>query len=64
MQRSGEPRGRTARAELQAWYVESLRPKLTRAASEGIVTPAAARALDRQLRDLLEVPARAAEEAA
>ncbi|HSP72978.1 MAG TPA: hypothetical protein VLN26_11450 [Gaiellaceae bacterium] len=55
---------RDRRAELQAWYLGSLRPKLARAASVGTVAPAAADALDRQLRDFLDLPGRAGEEAA
>ncbi len=55
---------RSARAELQAWYLVSLRPKLVRAASTGIVPSAAAEALARELRDLLDLPAEAGKEAA
>ena len=44
---------RSARAELQAWYLVSLHPKLVRAADTGIVPPAAAEALDRQMRAFL-----------
>ncbi len=55
---------RSARAELQAWYLVSLRPKLVRAAGTGIVPSAAAEALARELRDLLDLPAEAGKEAA
>jgi hypothetical protein len=43
-------------AELQEWYLESLRPKLTRAAGSGAVRLAAAAELDRRLSELLELP--------
>jgi hypothetical protein len=55
---------RDRRAELQAWYLDSLRPKLARAAGGGAVAPAAAEALDRQLREFLGLPARLGKEAA
>jgi hypothetical protein len=51
-------------AELQAWYVESLRPKLVRAAGTGTVESAAAEALDRRVYDFLGLPDANAEEAA
>ena len=47
---------RDARSELQAWYVTSLRPKLARAATADIVSPAAAEELDRELCEFLELP--------
>jgi hypothetical protein len=43
-------------AELQEWYVDGLRPKLTRAAGSGRVEPAAAAELDRCLCELLGLP--------
>jgi hypothetical protein len=52
------------RAELQAWYLAGLYPKLARAVGGGTVTPAAARELDRQLRDLLDLRDDASREAA
>ena len=55
---------RNARAELQAWYLVSLRPKLVRAAGSGIVTLAAAEALELEVRDLFDLPADAGEEVA
>jgi len=55
---------RNARVELRAWYLTRLRPRLARAASTGVVTPAAADALDRQVRDVLDLPARSGEDAA
>ncbi len=54
----------SARAELQAWYLDSLRPKLVDAAAAGIVAPAAGDELDRQVRDLLRLPVRGANGAA
>jgi hypothetical protein len=41
--------------ELRAWYLAGLRPKLARAAQTGAVESAAVLALDRQMRDLLDV---------
>ncbi|HEY6029802.1 MAG TPA: hypothetical protein VIU44_04530 [Gaiellaceae bacterium] len=55
---------RDRRAELQAWYLGSLQPKLARAAGGGAVAPAAAEALDRQLREFLGIAARNGREAA
>lgn len=43
-------------AELQAWYVEGLRPKLVGAVGKGSVEPAAAEALDRRVCDFLGLP--------
>jgi hypothetical protein len=61
---SRRPGEREPRAELQAWYLASLYPKLARAVGGGTVTPAAARELDRQLRDLLDLRGDASREAA
>jgi hypothetical protein len=55
---------RDARAELQAWYLTSLRPKLARAATSDVVPPAAVDELDRQLRTSLDLPQSASERAA
>jgi AhpD family alkylhydroperoxidase len=44
------------RVDLEAWYFDSLRPKVVRAAGSGVVESAAANELDRQLRELLELP--------
>jgi hypothetical protein len=60
---TGDTRARAARAELQAWYVRSLLPKLARAASAGVADPRAIEALDADVRGLLDL-ARAREEAA
>jgi len=43
-----------ARAELHAWYVGRLRPKLEDAVSAGSVEPGAVEALDFQLSDFFE----------
>jgi hypothetical protein len=55
---------RTGLAELRAWYLEGLRPKLSRAAGAGTVPPAAAEALDQRLREFLDLPSVREEEAA
>ncbi len=44
------------RVELQTWYLDSLRPKLIRAAGAGVVERAAANELDQQLRNLFDLP--------
>ena len=44
------------RVEVEAWYFDSLRPKVLRAAGSGVVERAAANELDRQLRELLDLP--------
>jgi hypothetical protein len=41
--------------ELRSWYLGSLRPKLARAADGGTVAPGAVAALDRQVRELLDL---------
>jgi hypothetical protein len=46
---------RDARAELQAWYLHGLLPKLARAASTGTVDTGAVEALDADVRALLDV---------
>jgi hypothetical protein len=61
---SAAPVARNTRAELQAWYLDSLLPRLVDAAATGAVAPAAVDALDGQLRELLALPAEPAEEAA
>lgn len=48
-------RAGTARAELQAWFVDDLRPKLLRAVSTGRAEQRAVEALDSQLRALLDL---------
>ena len=58
------PAARNTRSELQAWYLDSLRPRLIDAAATGAVAPGAVDALDGQLRELLALPDVPAEEAA
>jgi hypothetical protein len=48
----------TTLAELRAWYLYSLRPKLADAAGSGAVQPRTAAELDREVRDLLRLPRR------
>ncbi len=55
---------RDARAELHAWYATSLRPKLARAESAGLVSPVAVQLLDEQVHDFLDVPVESSVEAA
>ena len=55
---------RNTRFELQAWYLDSLRPRLVAAAATGTVALAAVDALDGQLRELLALPTVPAEKAA
>ena len=43
-----------ARAELRAWYLGRLRPRLVAAAEAGIVAPGAVEELDLQLAGLVE----------
>jgi hypothetical protein len=43
-------------AELQSWYIDRMRPKLMRAASEGSILPVEVLALDGELRRMLELP--------
>jgi hypothetical protein len=50
--------------ELRAWYLAGLRPKLTDAVGAGTVPGAAAAALDRRLRDFLDLADEPREEAA
>lgn len=52
-----------ARAELQAWYLRGLLPKLGRAAERGALDPRELEALDGQVRSLIDLP-REREEAA
>ena len=48
-------RAKEARADLRAWYLRGLLPKLTRAAGEGAVDAGAMEALDADVRSLLEI---------
>jgi hypothetical protein len=43
-------------ADLRGWYLDDLRPKLTRAADAGAVEAVAAADFDRRLRELLRLP--------
>ena len=45
-----------ARAELQAWYLRGLLPKLGRAAERGALDPREFEALDGQVRSLIDLP--------
>jgi uncharacterized protein YciW len=47
-----------ALAELQTWYLDALAPKLAAAANAGKVAPVDAAALDRRLRELLDLAGR------
>ncbi len=53
--RASDDNTRTARAELQYWYLHRLLPKLARAATTGAVDRAAAAALDADVRALLDL---------
>ncbi|HZS25508.1 MAG TPA: hypothetical protein VFA30_11060 [Gaiellaceae bacterium] len=53
---TSRPTRSSARAELRTWYLAGLRPKLVRAASDGVVSDGAAGALDALLRALLDAP--------
>jgi hypothetical protein len=46
---------RAARAELQAWYLGGLLPKLARAASSGVIDPREVEGLDAEIRGLLDL---------
>jgi hypothetical protein len=59
-----EEPARNRRAELQAWYLGGLQPKLIRAAETGTAAPGAVDALDAQVRELLALPRVRAEQAA
>jgi hypothetical protein len=47
-----------ARAELRAWYLGRLRPRLVEAVTAGIVGPGAVEELDLQVAELFELPKR------
>jgi hypothetical protein len=51
----GNERARAARAELQAWYLQGLLPKLARASRKGTVDARALVALDADVRKLLDL---------
>ena len=48
--------GLGARAELRAWYLGHLRPRLVEAVAAGVVGPGAVEELDLQVAGLFEVP--------
>jgi hypothetical protein len=50
--------GLGARAELRAWYLGHLRPRLVEAVATGVVRPGAVEALDLQVAGLFELPER------
>ena len=50
--------GLGAHAELRAWYLGHLRPRLVEAVAAGIVAPGAVEALDLQVAGLFELPKR------
>jgi hypothetical protein len=52
------------RAELRAWYLAGLWPKLTAAASTGTITSGSASAFDDEMRDLLDLAHESQAEAA
>ena len=62
--KTSERRTGDERAELQAWYLWSLFPKLSGAASAGTVARSSVATLDGLLRDLLDLPSGGREEAA
>jgi hypothetical protein len=52
-----DKRKEAVRAELQAWYLEGLQPKLARAARTGAVDPREIAACDAELRRFLRIAA-------
>lgn len=62
--KSTETREPGAHAELRAWYLGSLRPRLAAAVTAGIVEPGAVVALDSQLAELFGLPREPRKEAA
>lgn len=50
--------GLGARAELRAWYLDRLRPRLVEAVETGVVGPGAVEELDLQVAGLFELPER------
>jgi hypothetical protein len=55
MRTTGNNGSGDARAELQAWYLGGLLPKLARAARTGVIDRRAASALDADVRALLDL---------
>ena len=60
MTERSEARSRSGRDEVQAWYLIRLRPRLAEAVTAGRVGRDSAAELDRQVRQLLELPANSA----
>ena len=58
MAETSEARRRSGRDEVEAWYLGRLRPRVVEAVSSGAVARDAAVELDRQVRQLLELPAK------
>ena len=58
MTRGTQSTGLGARAELRAWYLGHLRPRLVEAVAAGIVGPGAVDELDLQVAGLFEQPER------
>jgi hypothetical protein len=56
MTKRAESTGLGARAELRAWYLGHLRPRLAEAAAARIVAPGAVEELDLQVAGLIELP--------
>jgi hypothetical protein len=56
MAKTAQPVGLDARAELRAWYLGRLRPRLENAVAAGTVEPAAVEELDDQLDELFGEP--------
>jgi len=64
MTKTAESTALGARAELRAWYLGRLRPKLAEAVTAGTVEPTAVGALDFQVAELFGLPEELREEAA
>ena len=56
MTKRTESTGLGARAELRAWYLGRLRPRLVEAVAAGVVGPGAVEELDLQVTGLFELP--------
>lgn len=56
MTKTAQPIGLDARAELRAWYLGRLRPRLESALAAGTIERVAVEALDDQFGELLDEP--------
>jgi hypothetical protein len=56
MTKTAQPVVLDARAELRAWYLGRLRPRLESALAAGTIEPVAVEALDNELGELLDDP--------